>query len=304
MSAFGENLEQISPVSDAPAPPDMQTPADDAAKPVAAPAAPPVGVGGLSPTYNATVGQLESSGGKSYGNGGGIYQFMPGTAKAYGYTQDQIRGMSPEDQGKLNDRLTADNVKVLTARGVPVNDFSAYVAHQQGAGGAAKLFKADPNASAVDTVGKAAANGNKPFFYNEDGTPKTVAQSLDAFGQRVTKAGGAAPSNGQPAHVAQTNKADDTPQPTVRERIAAWISGRNDTANATAVAEEPTKPEDAKPAKPEDEDDLQARAQEAAGPQIAPYQPAPSHSGVVNKGGKVYFTRYGRTFDASGNMVG
>lgn len=279
---FGGNL---NPVSDAPAPPDTQTPADDVN---------PFANTGLSPTYNQTVGHIESSNGKAYGNGGGIYQFMPGTAQGYGYTQEQVRAMSPEDQGKLNSRFTADNAKVLQARGVPVTDLSAYVAHQQGAGGAAKLFKADQNASAVDVVGKKNADGNKPYFYNDDGTPKTVAEALDVFRGRVTKAGGVATAANAPA---QTNKAADAPAPTMRERVAAWIDSRN-AAPPSGEQSAPAKTE------PEDDDALRERAAEAAGPQITPYQPVQPHSGVVNKNGQVYFQRYGRTFDASGKLVG
>ena len=239
------------------------------------------------------MGHIESSGGKSYGNGGGIYQFMPGTAEGYGYTQDQVRAMSPEDQGKLNDRFTADNAKVLQARGVPVTDLSAYVAHQQGAGGAAKLFKADPDASAVDIVGKKNALGNKPFYFNDDGTPKTVSQALDTYRDRVTKAGGTVTATNAPV---QTNKPADAPQPTLKQRISAWI----DQQNVKPGTQEAAKPG----AAPEDEDALQARAAEAAGPQIAGYKPIGPAAGVVNHGGKLYYTRYGRTFDAAGKLVG
>lgn len=296
---FGASL-----ASPAPAPQERLNEAPPPAP--AAPAQPAAPIAeGLSPNYNRTVAQIESSGGASYGNGGGAYQFIPSTAKTLGYTQEQIRAMTPEQQDALNTKFTAGNTAALTKAGVPVNDFTAYVAHQQGGGGAAKLLTADPKASAVSVVGVDNANGNKSFFYNKDGSPKTVGDTLDAFRTRVATAAKAAGGNPDAIMSASSGAGAAKPK-TVGEKIKGWLAAQStgdvaDVAPPGAPAKLGTAP--AKPAEePNDPSGGTMTAEQQAAHGIAA---APGTvSGVVRKGGQVYFQRYGKLFDAHGNLVG
>ncbi|HEX4571249.1 MAG TPA: transglycosylase SLT domain-containing protein, partial [Dongiaceae bacterium] len=121
----------------------------------AAPAAPTI-----DPEYYARLRQLESGGDPNAVNptsgAAGLFQFMPATASYYGLTDP-----TNQDQAYAAvQRLTADNASVLS-RGFGRNptDAELYLAHQQGAGGAMKLLS-NPNAKAVDLVGRAAVLSN------------------------------------------------------------------------------------------------------------------------------------------------
>lgn len=256
--------------------------ADAAPPPTVQPPGPPTN--GISPNYHRTVAGIESAGGTQYGNGGGMYQFIPSTAATLGYTQDQIRAMTPEQQTALNDRFTTQNTQALTKAGVPVNDVSAYVAHQQGVGGAKGLFTADPNARAADIVGAQNAQGNKPFFYAKDGTPLTVAQTLARFSAKVGQPY-APPGAAQPPQQ----------EATVKGRLQQWISSYQ---VPQAASQQP-----AQQMSSEDREELEQRRQaEEQAPHQA-QQVAPI-SGVVRQGGKVYFQRYGGLYDTAGKKVG
>ncbi|MEX0349849.1 MAG: hypothetical protein AB3N15_10545 [Paracoccaceae bacterium] len=87
---------------------------------------------------------------------GGAFQFIDSTAKQYGITDKTDLNQSATGAA----RLAADNAAHL--RGVLGREPTAaelYLAHQQGAGGAAKML-ANPNARAVDVVGRDAINLN------------------------------------------------------------------------------------------------------------------------------------------------
>ena len=108
---------------------------------------------GLPTGYLARTYQIESGGNPNAQNpnssAGGGFQFIDSTAKQYGLTDKTDLGASAAAAA----RLAADNAKVL--RGVLGREPTAgelYLAHQQGAGGAAKLLS-NPNARAVDIVG-------------------------------------------------------------------------------------------------------------------------------------------------------
>lgn len=294
---FGADVAQPSQESLAAPPPKERLNVASIPSEPAAPAETAPAASGLSPHYNRAVAQIESSGGTQIGNGGGIYQFIPSTAKSLGYTQEQIRAMTPEQQDALNTKFTTQNTAPLAKAGIPVNDFTAYVAHQQGGGGAAKLLTADPNKSAVSIVGEDAANGNKPFFFNKDGSPKTVGQTLDAFRTHVANATKAA--GGDPGPILSASNAATKPQ-TVGDKIKGWLAAQSGTAAVPGV---PAKPA-AKVAAEEPNDPsggtLTAEQQAAQGVAKTPG----TVSGIVRKGGQVYFQRYGKLFDAHGNLVG
>ena len=127
---------------------------------------------GVSPSYLAATSQIESSGNPNASNGGakGLFGFEPATAKQYGLT-------NPDDPIASTDaaaRLAIDNRAYLSkALGRPPTDAELYLAHQQGAKGAAELL-ASPNAKASDIVGVDAVVGN-------GGNPKMKAAQFAAM---------------------------------------------------------------------------------------------------------------------------
>jgi len=97
---------------------------------------------GLSPKEVEHLVFLES-GNKGYDavnkNSGayGKYQFIPSTAAEYAKRLN-IKGddwKTPENQDKMFQAFTYDNVEGLRDRGMPVNLFNVYGAHQQGVSG-------------------------------------------------------------------------------------------------------------------------------------------------------------------------
>ncbi|WP_276200312.1 transglycosylase SLT domain-containing protein [Chelatococcus sp. XZ-Ab1] len=112
----------------------------------------------------------------------GPFQFIPSTWRQYG------AGASPHDPIASADaaaRLLLDNKRYLERTlGRTVTDGELYLAHQQGAGGAAKLLS-NPNARAVDVVGWRAVTLN-------GGTPEmTAGQFAQLWIRKVEGAEGA-----------------------------------------------------------------------------------------------------------------
>ncbi len=103
--------------------------------------------------------QIESGGDPNAWNPSGatgLFQFMPGTAKQYGLTDRKNADASADAAA----RLYLDNTAYLRRQlGREPTAGEAYLAHQQGAGGAAKLLK-NPNARASDIVGAKAVAQN------------------------------------------------------------------------------------------------------------------------------------------------
>ncbi len=117
---------------------------------------------GYSPFGLARTIRIESSGNPNAVNGNavGLGQFMPATAAQVGLTNRR----DPYQSIEATQKLAADNRPVLAAAlGRDPTDAELYLAHQQGAAGAAKLI-ANPDARAGDLVGDAAirANGGNP----------------------------------------------------------------------------------------------------------------------------------------------
>lgn len=118
-------------------------------------------------TQFALTSQVESSGKVGAVNpnsrAAGLVQFTPATAKQYGLTTLDLVNSDPTVQQKVRsafDQFTADNTKTLSASlGRAPTPGELYLAHQQGATGAAKLL-ADPKALARDVVGLAAVVQN------------------------------------------------------------------------------------------------------------------------------------------------
>lgn len=115
---------------------------------------------GLPSGYLGRTAQLESSMGKNMDNpnssAGGPFQFIDSTARQYGLTNKYDWAQSTDAAS----RLARDNMAILSrALGRSPTGAELYLAHQQGAGGAAKLLS-NPNARAADVVGADAVRLN------------------------------------------------------------------------------------------------------------------------------------------------
>lgn len=114
--------------------------------------------------YLSRTAQIESGGNPNAQNpnssAGGMFQFIDSTAQQYGLTDKT----DPRASAQAAARLAADNAAHLRkALGREPTAAELYLAHQQGAGGAAKLLS-NPNASATSIVGGDAVslNGGNP----------------------------------------------------------------------------------------------------------------------------------------------
>jgi len=119
----------------------------------------------------------------------GLFQFTPATAKQYGLTTFDLVNPDPTVQARVRsafDQFTSDNAASLTtALGRSPTPAELYLAHQQGATGAAKLL-ADPTKLARDVVGLAAVTQN-------GGTANmTAGDFVQLQEQRISKAAVAA----------------------------------------------------------------------------------------------------------------
>ncbi|MBB5074405.1 hypothetical protein HNQ69_001547 [Bartonella callosciuri] len=115
---------------------------------------------GLPESYLYRVAQIESGGNPNARNprssAGGLYQFIDSTAKQYGL-QDRFDPMQAAD---AMGRLTRDNRNHLSRLlGRAPSEAELYLAHQQGAGGAARLLQ-NPHANAAQIVGRNAVGLN------------------------------------------------------------------------------------------------------------------------------------------------
>lgn len=115
---------------------------------------------GLPESYLYRVAQVESGGNPNARNprssAGGLYQFIDSTAKQYGL-QDRF---DPVQAADAMGRLTLDNRNHLSrVLGRAPTEAELYLAHQQGAGGAARLLQ-NPHANAAQIVGSNAVGLN------------------------------------------------------------------------------------------------------------------------------------------------
>jgi len=119
---------------------------------------------GQDPNTLARIAQIESSMNPGARNprssAAGLFQFIDSTAKNYGLTNK----LDPVAASDAAARLTRDNAAFLGERlGRQPTPAELYLAHQQGAGGAAKIL-ANPQADAASVVGPQAValNGGRP----------------------------------------------------------------------------------------------------------------------------------------------
>lgn len=147
---------------------------------------------GASPAYVNSLQRIETGGQKNPwtttaqgSSAGGAYGFIKTTWDANKPPGAPARAVdaTPEQQTAALEKLTNTNATALQTSGVPVNDTNLYVAHNLGAGGAASLLKANPNADARSIVGEAAARNNPTFF---KGRP-TVATVIGRYQANVAQ---------------------------------------------------------------------------------------------------------------------
>lgn len=115
---------------------------------------------GVSPAWLDRVAKLESNynpqAKNPYSSASGLFQFTKGTGKQYGLTNP----FDPNASAMAAANLASDNRNYLQQKlGRQPEGWELYLAHQQGAGGAAALL-GNPNARAVDVVGRDAVVNN------------------------------------------------------------------------------------------------------------------------------------------------
>lgn len=115
---------------------------------------------GVDPATMIGIGRIESGLNPNARNpsssAGGLFQFIDKTARGYGLTNR----FDPAAASDAAARLTRDNAAFLSRRlGRQPTPGELYLAHQQGAGGAAKLLS-QPGAPAAQLVGAEAVRLN------------------------------------------------------------------------------------------------------------------------------------------------
>ncbi|MFW9602485.1 MAG: hypothetical protein ACMV1B_09210 [Prevotella sp.] len=104
-------------------------------------------------TYDKNLSEVESGGNYNAYNATskafGKYQFVPSTINSLikqdggKHTIDEVR-KSPELQDYYYDKLTKENINTLKSTGVPVNNFTVYMAHNLGPSQTENFFSNEP----------------------------------------------------------------------------------------------------------------------------------------------------------------
>ena len=104
-------------------------------------------------TYDKNLSEVESGGNYNAYNASskafGKYQFVPSTINSLlkedgsKHTIDEVR-KSPELQDYYYNKLTKENIGTLKESGVPVNNFTVYMAHNLGPAQTANFFSTEP----------------------------------------------------------------------------------------------------------------------------------------------------------------
>ncbi len=163
---------------------------------------------GQDPATLTRIGQIESGLNPAAHNASGadgLFQFMPKTAASYGLTNTQ----DPVASADAAARLLRDNRTYLTKTlGRDPTGGELYVAHQEGASGAAKLL-ANPDAPAASLIGTQAVlqnGGNQGMTARDfanmwtsryDGAKAPAGRSLGAlYAGNVNASQGGTPQSG------------------------------------------------------------------------------------------------------------
>lgn len=202
---------------------------------------------GVDPAYMTRLALVEN-GGKIDGtsplsSASGPFQFINSTAKQYGLTNPA----DPAAAATAAARLTLDNKAALTqALGREPTPGELYLAHQQGAGGAAKLL-ANPDAPVESVIGAQAArnNGATPGMTAGQFASKWTGKFSDIGAPQVVDANQPSPLDtaqypagpvGAPTAVA------DGSDPAALPTNAAPAQGALPTAQAVQAATQPARP--------------------------------------------------------------
>lgn len=123
---------------------------------------------GVDPNAMLRIAMIESSGNPNAKNpnssAGGLFQFIDSTAKAYGLANRYDPAQAADAAARLA-RDNAGHLRKVLGRDPTAGEL--YLAHQQGAGGAAKLLR-NPGGDAISTVGADAVrlNGGRAGMTN------------------------------------------------------------------------------------------------------------------------------------------
>jgi hypothetical protein len=119
----------------------------------------------------------------------GPYQMLDSTwkdmEKSAGHKLDRN---SQEDNELAFQLYTKRSEKALEQNGLEVNPGNTYALHVYGPKGGVeflKKIKANPNGLAIDGMSREVINGNKPFFYDKNGKPRTNSDSYNTLSTRV-----------------------------------------------------------------------------------------------------------------------
>lgn len=169
---------------------------------------------GLPAGYLGAVGTVESNLNPNAQNpnssAGGMFQFIDSTAQQYGLTNK----MDPVASTDAAARLAADNAKYLeSVLGRPPTAGELYLAHQQGAGNAAKLLS-NPNAPADQVLGGEAfrLNGGKPGMTAADFASQWT-NKVDSLAPKFGGSGGPSMAPFNPSMFGKIDESQSNPLP-------------------------------------------------------------------------------------------
>lgn len=119
----------------------------------------------------------------------GPYQILDGTWKELEKSAGRKLDRNSEDDNNMAFELyTKKSEKALEQNGMEVNPGNTYALHvfgQAGGVGYLKRMKSNPEGLSTDGMPSAVINGNKPFFYDEKGNPRTNSDSYRKISSRV-----------------------------------------------------------------------------------------------------------------------
>lgn len=176
---------------------------------------------GLDPKFMLGMMQMESGGNPmavSATGASGLYQFTAGTAKQYGVTNRFDAKQNIEAAAQM----ARDNAAALRKRGIAATPENLYLAHQQGAGGAAQIIKGATmggNLSESSTVGR-----NMMLNYGTTNTGDYLGMNARKWAQATA----AIPARGRPSAVPAeppTRLNSDKPTPVVA--VVKGDTGKN-----------------------------------------------------------------------------
>jgi hypothetical protein len=146
-----------------------------------------------SKTLGAETGKVSAVGALNTKNrmssARGPYQILDGTWRDLEKSAGRkLNRQSVEDNDLAFELYTKKSEKALAQNGIEVNPGNAYALHvfgQQGGVEYLKRMKSNPDGLSTDGMSKEVINGNKPFFFDESGKPRTNADSYRKVSSRV-----------------------------------------------------------------------------------------------------------------------